>query len=81
MKDGAINSQGTYQELMGKGGAFADFINEHSSLQTKRKKEDAPRVAAAGGNIYTWGNQMENKYIIIFLFKNIIFFSIININK
>jgi ABC-type multidrug transport system ATPase subunit len=33
MKDGHINAQGTYKELMGAGGAFAEFINEHSNYQ------------------------------------------------
>ncbi len=40
MKDGRIDAQGTYQELMEIGGAFAEFINEHSTSQTEGTDEE-----------------------------------------
>jgi hypothetical protein len=39
MKDGHIDAQGTYKELMGAGGAFAEFINEHSNYQEGEEEE------------------------------------------
>ncbi len=47
MKDGRIDAQGTYQELMEVGGAFAEFINEHSTSQTEgteEEKNDEPTI-------------------------------------
>ena len=43
MKDGRIDAQGTYRELMERGGAFAEFINEHSTQSEEEEKE--PEVA------------------------------------
>ncbi len=39
IKDGRIDAQGTYKELMGAGGAFAEFINEHSTRQEGEEEE------------------------------------------
>jgi ABC-type multidrug transport system ATPase subunit len=39
MKNGHIDAQGTYKELMGAGGAFAEFINEHSTKQEGEGEE------------------------------------------
>jgi ABC-type multidrug transport system ATPase subunit len=39
MKDGHIDAQGTYKELMGAGGAFAEFIIEHSNYQEGEEEE------------------------------------------
>ena len=39
MKDGRIDAQGTYKELMESGGAFAEFINEHSTKSEEEEKE------------------------------------------
>ena len=40
MKDGAVDAQGTYQELMDRGGSFAEFINEHSTSQNEGNEEE-----------------------------------------
>ena len=41
MKEGRIDAQGTYKELMDSEGAFAEFINEHSSSQSDGSDENA----------------------------------------
>ena len=41
MKDGRIDAQGTYKQLMDNEGAFAEFINEHSSSQGDDSDENA----------------------------------------
>ena len=39
MKDGRIDAQGTYKDLMDRAGAFAEFINEHSTQTEEEEKE------------------------------------------
>ena len=39
-----VDAQGTYKELMDYGGAFAEFINEHSTKQEEEEGQEAEVV-------------------------------------
>jgi ABC-type Fe3+/spermidine/putrescine transport system ATPase subunit len=71
ISDGRIAEQGTYAELMARGGEFSVFINEFGSAEEQERKADrddsdevvidSSGVAAEGGKIHSAAGLTEKK--------------------